>query len=931
MPKRITRRRALVTVAAASLPLPAAARVPGVRGLGRGTGGGGGGGGAGPFSNHGSPMPIPYYRHDYVFYTGTTGFAAILTGTTTIDADFTANFDPLVVNTMVGQWWVDGVPASPYITGPADTNRLRPNFPWTLNSATLSNGTHHIQLRIVDTSFNSFGSAYDILCMPGIFLVQNPAGTAVGDYSGSQVVPTGSVPTYAFAAATSQLPDFATYPGTVPAVNAYPRPAFSKAPSSDIQYRNYVNLYFEDISANKAATEFFQTPMWATTLQGGVYIDYNIADIGKNFVDDAYPIAFRSPTRAGGRCQALTTPFSTWISLPGDDTGYYGVTLQGGFFHLAWNGTVTLLAGLSWNPAKLAFDPYYATFLPVDEATILAQMTILGTHTGIDDDDLSGLNDLAADPRDTGNKTFYLVSYIYNYILKVDLNFSPPHITQYAGQIDVSGYGNGTAAAALFHSPASIVCCDGTVSGYPAGTLLVADYVNSAIRRVNAAGTIVDTLVGNQTSKPTDAQLGNPAISDTWSPPGSVGFTPGNDSTGAYINRPFEIRFASNKSKLVVLELFTSTLRVIDLAANTVTRIPNSKGAWLPANYSGWTWFSIDTTPVLGPQDDIAFATGFSDGQSGAPGAAYGRISLNGSFLSGWIGDSAAYINEGPGPSGAPFAPLPIYAWIAEFSKTRSHFLGGGTRWWGIEAARARDASDPPVDVSTNTGFNPSVFSKAHTNASGGLWDNGTCMCFPINSRPSFSGLFGSFGEGLLGSSVAPIYNDMAATYPTDGSFTAEICAPGTLGRFFQDGCPSANHVGVPRPELTGNDLRALCYFIRREALTGTYPTTVDPGPLNTDTTFPIIDHVLAVRLSSTSIQVTWTTDKRTIGCAVAGSAFQQTTGAKYNVFSPIETSFGTSHTCTIAGLPLVTPIHYAVISKDVAGNSVYSDDLTIS
>jgi hypothetical protein len=60
---------------------------------------------------------------------------------------------------------------------------------------------------------------------------------------------------------------------------------------------------------------------------------------------------------------------------------------------------------------------------------------------------------------------------------------------------------------------------------------------------------------------------------------------------------------------------------------------------------------------------------------------------------------------------------------------------------------------------------------------------------------------------------------------------------------------------------------------------------------------------------------------------AVAGSAAQQGTGSRY---SPIESAFGTSHTVIISGLPTSSPIHYCVISKDVAGNSAYSNDQTI-
>jgi hypothetical protein len=934
---RITRRRVALGAWAATLLSGRAD----ARSLLRGKGGGfGSGGGGGPTEGiHGTPLLDPISRPTQEFIMGSSGTASVvpLTGTVTIDGDFIQSEPPPTLNSMTVQYMVDGVPidhtgqpgsVGPYLLGPVALGRVKPNFPWTVNSSSqLTNGTHHIVLRFVDTTSGAGTSAYRASSYPGIFLVQNPVGTGVSSYTGPQQVPTGVAMTLAYAGQDSNRPDFVTYPGTVPQVNAYPRPVVNVPPTNDIKYRNITNCYIEDTTANKSAQEFIQTPGWATTLQGGVYIDYHIADIGKNTVEQAYPTVFRAPTRPGGRCAGLSTPFSTWIAIAGDDTGYYGVYLQGGLYHLAWDGTQTLLAGLAWDPTKLAFDPYYAA-LYVDEPTTLAQMQKVGTNPTIDDDDLSGLNDLCDDPRDAGHKTFYLANYIYSYILKVDLNFVPPHITIHAGQPDVQGYVNGSAASALFHSPASIVCCDGTVSGFPAGTLLIADFVNSCIRRVSPAG-VVDTLCGNQTSKPTDAQLGNPGISDTWSPAAAASFTPGNDTVGAYVNRPFVLRFTSDKSKLVIMEMFTSTLRVLDLVANTITRIPGSKAAVWPSNYDGWAWIDVDTVGAFGPQNDIACVNSFGGARPIIGESPYSRMSLDGSYFANWIGDAGGYTNEGPGGSGAPFAPIPVYSWAACFAKTRAHFIGGGTRWYGIQAARPAAVGDPVVDVATNTGIDGTLFFKAENGATQ-LWWHGTCKCFPLHSRPGWASLYGSFGEGFLGSSVpgsvVPSFNDLATTYPTDGSFTAEICAPGTLGRYFQDGGAGV----VPRPEMTGNDLRAICYLVRRMSLSGTYPVTASPGPLNTDTTFALISDVIANRINSTSIRVRWTTDKRTIGCACAGSANQSTMDVKYNVFSPIESSFNTSHDCTITGLPIGL-VHYSVISKDVAGNSVYANDRTIA
>jgi len=880
-----------------------------------------------PGQNVGSPFPMPSVSYSLVINGPNT-----LTGRVTVDGNWPHEIDInsgryVPGNSVVVQYMVDGKPASPYIVGPQNTpSRLAPNFPWTFDSATLSNGTHFITMRFVDT--NSGVSAFHFGCRPIVVLVQNPAGTKVGDYSGAQLVPTGMVVAPGlFSNYTSPLPDFVTYPGAPQPMNAYPRPPKKIPPTNDPKYRDNGYLYFEDMSSMKSQ-EYVGTPIFATTLQGGVYIDYTNVDTGGGTVEDFYPIAFRSATRPGKRCNALTTPISTLIADP-SDTGYFMTTLQGGLYHFSWDGEATLLAGIAWDPTKLAFNNYYARDNANEDQT-LAQCQIKATITGFDTDDFGGLNDLCLDPRDPTNKTFYLANYIYSFIIKVDLNFDPPRCSVYAGQPDVKGYANTTTGArnALFNNISSVLMCDGTVPGLTIGTMLVADYNNDAIRRISPDGMTVSTLCGNQVSKPTGDQLLDQSVSDTWSPPGSVSFIPGNDISGAYINRPFTIQWASNnpsQRRLVLYESFTSTLRVIDLAANTVSRIPNTRGIGnIGRPYNGWAWASVDRMGVLGPKDDIVVANGVG---AGAP---YLRASIDGSSVGDWIGDGAGRLAEGYG-AGPVFAAMPIYGWAACFSETRSHFVGGGFRYWGLYAARPLDPSDPPINVDARVGLNIDVFDKAGVR-SPGLWFNGTSMCFPLGSRPSFASLYGELGNGLLGSSVVPNFDDLSRQYPTDGDFTAEVCAPGTLGRYLQDGGAGK----TPRPELTGNDLQVLCYYIRRVALSGTYPTTATPGPTNTDSVVPQLTGLSAAQISNDSfgnprIQVTWKTDKRTIGMAVAGSAAQQGTDVPYNCPSPIEASFGTDHSAVVSGLPKTNIINYCVIAKDVKGNSVYSTNQTIS
>lgn len=143
-----------------------------------------------------------------------------------------------------------------------------------------------------------------------------------------------------------------------------------------------------------------------------------------------------------------------------------------------------------------------------------------------------------------------------------------------------------------------------------------------------------------------------------------------------------------------------------------------------------------------------------------------------------------------------------------------------------------------------------------------------------------------------------------------------------------------------PRPEFgvppghdvsENNDWNALSYHIRRNATAGSYPTQAQPAVLNADMMPPQISNVSASRISATSIQVSWSTDKLSIGMAVAGSAAGAGQSYPYNVWSPMEAAYATQHSAVITGLPVSSPTHFSVIAKDWIGNSSYYQDQVIA
>src|SRR5262249_2066517 len=128
--------------------------------------------------------------------------------------------------------------------------------------------------------------------------------------------------------------------------------------------------------------------------------------------------------------------------------------------------------------------------------------------------DMDGANDLCFDPRDSN--ILYVAFQSIHWIGK--LNISAGTMSLYAGVPGPGsgaggGFVNGPAASARFNQPSSLIMADGSVSGYPIGTLFIADHANSAIRMIDPTGTTVSSLCGQgvgpaPTDGPTFASLG---------------------------------------------------------------------------------------------------------------------------------------------------------------------------------------------------------------------------------------------------------------------------------------------------------------------------------------------------------------------------------------------------------------------------------------
>jgi hypothetical protein len=92
-----------------------------------------------------------------------------------------------------------------------------------------------------------------------------------------------------------------------------------------------------------------------------------------------------------------------------------------------------------------------------------------------------------------------------------------------------------------------------------------------------------------------------------------------------------------------------------------------------------------------------------------------------------------------------------------------------------------------------------------------------------------------------------------------------------------------------------------------------------------TDTQPPAISNVAAGNITSSSTNITWTTDES------SDSQVEYGLTTSYGSASPLNTALVTSHAVTLSSLQANTTYHYRVKSKDTAGNLAVSGDFTFT
>ncbi len=736
---------------------------------------------------------------------------------------------------------------------------LAGSFSYTWSTTGTSEGAHALGIRMLDGDGLDLYQTYPIMV-----IVDNTPGPVTAAHRlpilGQRIL----------SAISSPAVDFIQYPGFHVHPPSHPYPYKRSPPAhtlADPGLLRRVDQWFVE-PLTQPVTKLYQgIPSLYVTREGHLFSWPLLTQAGQTS-ERALDDMLRTESYGGPREHNFVTPYSTFVPDPAGP-GWFGVGLEGLVFRIKPHGDVVTLAGKettlhslqTYPPNKNVF-PY----VPVDVRIPLADLEVhqkeaVGNFEG--QVYFKGPNDLAVDPRNP--KVLYVADTENHRIAKVDLTGPKAAVTTYAGQPGVAGYLEGPRTQARFNKPYSLVAAAD-------GTLYVADRMNNAIRSISPAG-MVSTLVGKGP--------GNPPV-----PPDRIKLDAGEilisnpdpylvqtSFADATINFPFVVRMDS-RGNIVLGENATSAIRRIDLARRQVTTI-----ARIPKEKETWIWLDVDRWGNVGPRDDILIRWFDSNDM-------LVRISADGTKQEQITG---GYGNLRDGPFSLVGDPAGHYAWAVAIDDEEARFLLTGFGQMGISSVR-RVAPDDPVD------YDHALFGRGRD-----IYETGTVQRFPFGSRPSLSAVHGPTGFGRLMS--VPRFDDLVGL--TDAA----------LGDYIRKGAGGS----VARPEITGEDLRALIYFIRRNSLLS-HCVEIARGAAPADQTAPEIGDVKAMRTADGSIEIAWQTDQPALGLVRYGRS------AEFGLFTDIETSYGQDHKVVIRGLERGQMVFFGIHAKDEAGNQGWTE-----
>ncbi len=622
---------------------------------------------------------------------------------------------------------------------------------------------------------------------------------------------------------------------------------------------------------------------------------------------------------SGSRGQATISPYSTFIPVPGEDTGWYGIDISGRMFLLTNQGQVTTIAG--YDTRDIPFDRRDET-IPL-KVRRDGQARLVGTF----DEFFTKSTDLTVDPMNS--KIIYVADAGNDRIAKVDFSntsgkiglFQPnPIVTTYAGIFGVPGHRDGQREQALFDDPYSIDMDSN-------GMMYVADRKNNAIRKIDRDGNVT-TIAGGPTAPPVP-----------YSPTHNIG---GNDNIPVRDrltkNAPFlqatialpQVLRVDSLDNVIIAEDFTRAVRRLNFSNHMVELID-----FMPdSNWGTWVWLEVDVNGTIGPKDDILVAMARSLGidrrnpQASHSNVEIYRFSQTGAYpphqavpAGGW----GKVSNTFHGYVGNVLEAMTHYPWGVAIDDSEARIITTGIGSSGIYSLRPLQSKDPTEYDHRRYMEGKSIY------IAGSVWN------FPFNIRPGFSMLHGARGFNTFGESVLN-FDDMALlpenvrpTHP-DGkpdsrAFTNNV----DIARFLRNGTDGK----IKRPELTGKDLVSLIYFVRHTSLEGEL-REIDISKIEqelesvdlhnrSDTQGPVISNIRIQDLGEGKVQLTWITNEPALGLVAYGPTVE------YGLTSGLEVEYQTQHKMVISDLipDGVSGGSYrvSIYAKDIAGNVIRTAD----
>jgi hypothetical protein len=261
----------------------------------------------------------------------------------------------------------------------------------------------------------------------------------------------------------------------------------------------------------------------------------------------------------------------------------------------------------------------------------------------------------------------------------------------------------------------------------------------------------------------------------------------------------------------------------------------------------------------------------------------------------------------------------------------------GATILWATN-----EAADTQVEYGTTSGYGSSTVLNtamvtSHSQALSGLL-SGTVYHYRVKSRDAAGNLATSgdytFSTSAASDTLPPVISTIAATNVTKSGATIRWTTNeaadsqieyGTTNSYGNTTALDTTLTTAHFELLTGLTAGTTYHYRVRSkdaaanlAVSNDYTFTTAASH---DTTPPVITGVVAVNITTTAAQISWTTDE------ASDSQVDYGPSVFYGSFTPLSAVLVTAHSLTLPNLTPNTTYHYRVGSRDLAGNFQLSDD----